>query len=122
MRRLAAFLLLIPAVSLAAAERTWSPLIRGYLPQGESDGAAPTSRGTIAVGPDAKELASPPSLRKDVRAHVDAAKETLRTEAIVACLPLAEDFVARYEAARLRVRRHGIVIVSARGPDRADCY
>jgi ATP-dependent helicase/nuclease subunit A len=40
------------------------------------------------------------ALRKDVRARIDAAKETLRTEAIVACLPLAEEFVSRYEAAR----------------------
>jgi len=40
------------------------------------------------------------ALRKEVRAHIDAAKEALRTEAIVACLPLAEDFVACYEAVR----------------------
>ncbi|HWQ24382.1 MAG TPA: UvrD-helicase domain-containing protein [Gaiellaceae bacterium] len=40
------------------------------------------------------------ALRKRVRAQIETAQEALRTEAIAACLPLAEDFVARYEAAR----------------------
>ncbi len=61
MRRLVAALLLVPATAFAAAERTWSPLVRGYLPAGEADGAAPTSRGTIGLAPATKDLASPPS-------------------------------------------------------------
>ena len=49
---------------------------------------------------DASLCAESKALRKEVRAHIDAAKEALRAEAIVACLPLAEEFVARYEDAR----------------------
>ena len=54
-------LLALSSTAFAASERTWSPLVRGYLPAGDSQGATATSRGTIALGPESKELASPPS-------------------------------------------------------------
>lgn len=49
------------ATAHAAAERTFSPLVRGQVPAGEAQGAAATSRGTITVAPAAKELAAPPA-------------------------------------------------------------
>lgn len=63
MRRLAflTLLLLAPAVASAASERMWSPLVRGVVPAGTAKGTAPTSRGTITIAPDEKELAAPPS-------------------------------------------------------------
>ena len=52
---------LLPALAFAAAERTWTPLVRGLVPAGEAKGAAPTSRGTIESAPESKELSAPAS-------------------------------------------------------------
>lgn len=53
--------LLLPSIAYAGSERTFSPLVRGLVPGGDPQGAAPTSRGTIALAPESKELASPPA-------------------------------------------------------------
>lgn len=42
------------------------------------------------------------ALRKEIRDRIDALRDALRSETIVALLPLAEAFVADYEAARKR--------------------
>lgn len=60
-RRLIAIALLVPGLAFAAAERTWTPLVRGQVPAGEAKGAAPTSRGTIEPAPESTELAAPAS-------------------------------------------------------------
>jgi len=52
---------LLPVVTFAAAEKTWTPLVRGTVPAGEAKGAAPTSRGTIEPAPESKELSAPAS-------------------------------------------------------------
>lgn len=49
----------LPFAAWAAAERAWTPLVRGQVPAGEAKGAAPTSRGTIEPAPESKELAAP---------------------------------------------------------------
>lgn len=51
----------LPLSAFAASEKIWSPLVRGSVPAGEADGASATSRGTIAIAPEAKERAAPPA-------------------------------------------------------------
>lgn len=61
MRPITAAALFAPALAFAAAEKAWTPLVRGQVPAGEAKGAAPTSRGTIEAAPESKELSSPSS-------------------------------------------------------------
>jgi ATP-dependent helicase/nuclease subunit A len=49
---------------------------------------------------DPARCAESKALRRHARDVIEAAGEALRTEALVACFPLAEEFVAGYEAAR----------------------
>jgi ATP-dependent helicase/nuclease subunit A len=57
-------------------------------------------RGSKDDWDDPARCAASKELRRDVRDASAAAREALRTEALTACFPLAEEFVGRYEAAR----------------------
>lgn len=58
------------------------------------------SRGRRDDWDDPPRCAESKALRKDVRDAIEAARQALRTETIVALLPLAEQFVTSYEAQR----------------------